>query len=64
MSFTNNCYICKAKLVPIFYSVVNKNYLDLEKKGKIIIGGLKRKEFNSYCISCEDSFEAYTDIPK
>lgn len=57
------CPTCKTKLIPIVYGRVDKDILDMQDKGLLLIGIDKARKHNSYCPLCEEAFEAFTDTP-
>jgi hypothetical protein len=63
MSFANNCYKCRSKLIPIIYGRVDDKYLDLEKTSTVVLGGIFQKPYNSFCPLCEESYADYTEMP-
>lgn len=58
-----NCYRCKSKLIPIVYGRLDKDILDMQDKGLILVGLDKTKGVNSYCPLCEEAYGDYTDTP-
>lgn len=58
------CPICHVKLVPIIYGKLTPDLIDMQNKGKIVIGSGKYKKGKplSICISCEESYEMFTSI--
>ena len=57
------CPICRTKLIPIMYGRVDLEAITLMAKGLIIISLDKNKKYNSFCPLCEESYEAFTDMP-
>lgn len=55
------CPICKTKLIPVVH-ILDKNTMDLEDKGLVIIGS--EKEINSYCPLCEEAYRDFTESPE
>ena len=54
-----SCPICKIKLIPIVYGVLNPEMLQAQARGEILIGQ-GRQEANSYCPLCEEAYNDYT----
>jgi hypothetical protein len=59
----NNCITCKSKLIPVVYGRLDKDILDMQDKGLLLIGLDKARNVNSFCPLCEESYMDYTSIP-
>lgn len=57
------CPICKTKLIPIVYGLVNPDILDMQDKGLLLISLDSRREYNSFCPLCEESYTDFTTPP-
>ena len=55
------CPICKTKLIPIVHNRLDKDILDMQDKGLLLIG--MDKDLNSFCPLCEEAYGNYTDTP-
>jgi len=53
------CPRCHVKLIPIIYGKLTPELIDLHKNEKIILGSGKYSSTkpNSFCISCEESYD-------
>lgn len=59
-----NCIVCKAKLIPVIYGRVDKDVLELQEQGQILISLNKTRDINSFCPLCEESYKDYTNMPE
>jgi hypothetical protein len=59
----HNCITCKSKLIPVVYGRLDKDILDMQDKGLLLIGLDKARNVNSFCPLCEESYMDYTSIP-
>jgi hypothetical protein len=51
------CTICNlGNLVPIWYGYPTPTELRLAVEEKIVLGGMKEKEYTHYCNYCQDTY--------
>ena len=58
-----NCITCKTKLIPIVYGRIDKDILDMQDKGLLLVSLDKTRSANSYCPLCEEAYGDFTDLP-
>lgn len=63
-SMITNCIVCKSKLIPVVYGRLDKDILDMQDKGLLLIGMDKARKVNSYCPLCEEAYVDYTNTPQ
>ena len=59
-----NCIRCKTKLIPIIYGRLDKEILEMQDKGLLLVSLDKTRSANSYCPLCEEAYGDYTAIPQ
>ena len=59
-----NCITCKTKLIPIVYGRLDKEILEMQDKGLLLVSLDKTRSANSYCPLCEEAYGDYTSIPQ
>jgi hypothetical protein len=59
----HNCIRCKSKLIPVVYGRLDKEVLDMQDKGLLLIGLNNARGINSYCPLCEEGYGDFTDTP-
>lgn len=59
-----NCIVCKSKLIPVVYGRLDKDILDMQDKGLLLVGMDKARNVNSFCPLCEESYEDFTLTPE
>jgi len=59
-----NCIVCKSKLIPVVYGRLDKDILDMQDKGLLLVGMDKARGVNSFCPLCEESYEDFTLTPE
>lgn len=57
------CPICRTKLIPIVYGLVNPELVTAMARNLLILSMDKNRKYNSFCPLCEESYEAITDMP-
>lgn len=62
-SMITNCIRCKTKLIPVVYGRLDKDILDMQEKGLVLISLNKTRDVNSFCPLCEESYMDYTNTP-
>lgn len=63
-SMITNCIRCRAKLIPVVYGRLDKDILDMQDKGLLLIGLDNSRGMNSYCPLCEESYLDFTNTPE
>lgn len=58
-----DCIRCKTKLIPVVYGRLDKDILDMQDKGLLLVGLDKARGANSFCPLCEESYVDYTNAP-
>jgi hypothetical protein len=58
-----NCIRCKTKLIPVVYGRIDKEILDMQDKGLLLVSLDKARSVNSYCPLCEEAYGDFTDTP-
>ena len=58
------CPVCRIKLLPIVYGKLNPDLVDMEKAGKLVIGGTKyaKGKPRSICPFCEEAYDQAVSI--
>jgi len=60
----HNCITCKTKLIPVVYGRLDKDILDMQDKGLLLIGLNNARGMNSYCPLCEEGYVDFTSTPE
>lgn len=58
-----NCITCKTKLIPIVYGRLDKEILEMQDKGLLLVSLDKTRSANSYCPLCEEAYGDHTSLP-
>ena len=60
----HNCIRCKSKLIPVVYGRLDKEVLDMQDKGLLLVSLDKTRSINSYCPLCEEGYGDFTSTPQ